>query len=75
MDSGADALHADRYKASVIRILQIDDTSFFNIYRIAEEFGWRVNVTFREKKKATETAEDAETPAAEAPKEEAQKAE
>ena len=75
MDSGADALHADRDKASVIRILQIDDTSFFNIYRIAEEFGWRVNVTFREKKKTAEAAKDTETPAAEAPEEETPKAE
>ena len=50
MDSGADALHADRYKASVIRILQIDDTSFFNIYQIAETFGWHVFITFKEKK-------------------------
>ena len=74
MDSGADALHADRYKASVIRILQIDDASIFNIYRIAEEFGWRVNVTFREKRTTTEAA-DAETPVAEAPKEETPEAE
>ena len=50
---------------AVMKIFQIDDTSFFNIYRIAEEFGWRVNVTFREKKKTTEAAEDAETPEAE----------
>ena len=60
---------------AVMKIFQIDDTSFFNIYRIAEEFGWRVNVTFREKKKTTEEAADAETPAAEAPMEETPKAE
>ena len=60
---------------AVMKIFQIDDTRFFNIYRIAEEFGWRVNVTFREKKKTPEMAADAEPPAAEAPKEETPEAE
>lgn len=60
---------------AVQKIFQIDDTSFFNIYRIAEEFGWRVNVTFKEKKQTLETAENTETPAAEASREKTSKAE
>ena len=35
---------------AVQKIFQIDDTSFFNIYQIAETFGWHVFITFKEKK-------------------------